>query len=511
MKRVLKALCLGLVLTFGMLFTVNAKTIDVKTTDDLAAKINEAEAGDVLNLEKGTYTLAGKLKITKPISIVGGGSTIAIPGEVQFDFATAGEVKLENVIFDGKASGTTLLNFHSPKGTFIVDNCNFVNYIKAGIYVDSLANLTVTKSTFDAVDTDKIGNITGSTPEHDLMRRSAAGIDINFGNDKNVKSVVNNVILDGNTFKNVVATEKGSTAGGVKIKVKDKACAEIKETVLIKGNTFDNNTRDIVLGTDSSHEGTTPEETANFNIRFVDNKVATKDGKTIKVVLNNAKKDDTANYGREEIFEATDAAMTDALRNYKTGLVQTVVTRTDAPTIAPDTFADLDEGDKYVVEVKNEKQNYSWTFEGKDVKLADDTPRLNTTITISDKSELKDIDTAVKGLKTVRYLTFAHEGKLPGKALIHYDLGKTYKENAKVTVYHFDEETKKLEKIGTYTVKDGAIDFTIEHCSTYVLADETPDVKNPETSDSILTYVGLFIVSASLVGCVLYLKKRSYN
>lgn len=54
---------------FLFLGTVNAKTVNVASTDDLSAKIGEAEEGDTLVLEDGTYT--GNITIDKALTIEG--------------------------------------------------------------------------------------------------------------------------------------------------------------------------------------------------------------------------------------------------------------------------------------------------------------------------------------------------------------------------------------------------------------------------------------------------------
>lgn len=119
-----------------------------------------------------------------------------------------------------------------------------------------------------------------------------------------------------------------------------------------------------------------------------------------------------------------------------------------------------------------EGDDYSWTFDGDDIKnVSSMDSKLDTTIetTSPNESEIKNI---LNGANVVN-LYFSYDGKLPGKAKIEAKIGSKY--NGKnMYVYYYNKSTKSLELVASNVkVKDDNISFTITHCSDYVLS-ETP-------------------------------------
>lgn len=97
------------------------------------------------------------------------------------------------------------------------------------------------------------------------------------------------------------------------------------------------------------------------------------------------------------------------------------------------------------------------------------------------KHEIKDH----VGHDDVLCIRFAHHGKLPGPATIRNYVGDRYEDGHKLYLYYFDEEQDKVLRIGDkpLEVKDGYIEYTITHCSTYfVMDDKLTNVEMDETS-----------------------------
>ena len=190
---------IGLVLfsiccAIGFSTKVNAETIVLK---------EDTKAGDITLSDGVVIDGAGKYTIT-------GG----------FDISSDIDVTFKNVTISGEGTKDILIDLRGA-GNIVVENVTFENYTKAGIYAEAMTSLSVTGSTFDASDTDKLGDSSyPGNPEEALIKRSAAGIDLNLGNYGQTINVESITIKD-NTFKNVVVEEDEqdtSTAGQLKLK-----------------------------------------------------------------------------------------------------------------------------------------------------------------------------------------------------------------------------------------------------------------------------------------------------
>lgn len=113
--------------------------------------------------------------------------------------------------------------------------------------------------------------------------------------------------------------------------------------------------------------------------------------------------------------------------------------------------------------------DYEWTFKGKDIKdpsVIDG--KLDTRIDTSSPNEA-DIKKLTNGVDVVN-LYFKYSGKLPGKAKVEVNVGSGYNGN-QMYLYYYNEDKKQLELVqSNVKVEDGSAEFTIEHCSDYVLS-----------------------------------------
>ena len=157
----------------------------------------------------------------------------------------------------------------------------------------------------------------------------------------------------------------------------------------------------------------------------------------------------------------------------------------DSNKIDKDVFESMGKHDKDltigVKDKKNGKVKYSWTFSNKEMKNRDMEIDLNIRIADDKKHHIKNH----VGDEDMLCIEFAHHGELPGPATIRNYVGDSYKDGHKVWLYYYDEEKDKIFRIGgkPLEVKDGYIEFTITHCSTYFVMNENlTNVEKDETS-----------------------------
>lgn len=159
---------------------------------------------------------------------------------------------------------------------------------------------------------------------------------------------------------------------------------------------------------------------------------------------------------------------------------------------------------------------YLWSFDANDIENPMD---VNTGVTFTKNAPdaiNSDLSKLVTSYKDVMFMNFMHNGALPGKATITYNVSSKYSVGTKLYIAHYNETTKELESIGEATVsEDGTVSFDIKECSSYVLytgeesnQQTNATVENAKTGDihligmiSVLciTAIGLFITCKKLV------------
>ena len=483
MKKAFKLLGV-LVACFACLNVASAKTYDM-TTDMDASEFDLTE-DTVIN--GNNHTITGTFNIrTEGIKVVINDVTI------NADAPDDSEV----IAIDVRAIGTSLE----------LNNVKITNYTKAGVYAEQFASLVVDNSLFDGSRTTDIGEGAGS--EADLVKRSAAGIDINIGNSASKDYAIEKIEITNSTFQNVLASEKNTTGGGIKVKIKNDAYLTSMGDVVIKNNTFANNVRDLVLGTNSPGGDTTQAETANFDIVLFGNTA-------MKVVNNSSSEADEAN--RTEVidskylvelnyYEGTNVEKTED----GTGLV------VDASGEGFDIVSSLEELEQNT-EVDSlfiDYGNYSITINKEDIK--DD-----LTNTITDLSLSVGQSTTTDGLLEYAkdgnvFIKTNVSGELPATKVV---LGLNLIEyaNKVVNLYYFNTDANELEFVNTVTFdENGNANVALEHYSEYVLSlndltDQNNDIENPSTNDNVITYVILGVVAVvGIAGTLIYLKKSKVN
>ena len=446
-------------------------------------KASEIAISDGLVIDgKGEYTITGGLSISNNASVT-----------------------IKNVTLDGEGTKDILLSL-SNAGDIVIENVTFTNYTKDGIYADAFNSLSVTGSTFDASDTVHIGDndYTGN-PDEDLILRSAAGIDLNLGNG--AKEVdVKSITIKNNTFKNVVveeAEQATSTAGAIKIKVKDATNLVGIGTIKIEGNTFENNERDLVLGTNDPTSGTAASATADLEILLVNNSAMnvgnfSTPARAEEVLEGNYKLNYTDNkkyeldenlyyvVDEDNIDSLTDEEMTAILEDEDVaGFTVTVDGVTFA--ISKETLLDEDLGaslDDFDIAASKET-----TIEGLKQYIGDGVMFFTVSgIDLFDNGLTYDISTLGEEFVGALYLYYYDE--TDGLQLVSNP----------------DNSLLTFDKNGTYVLS--ASNLLSSTPSEEVPSEEVPEV--PQTFDALGIYAGIGLISvAGIAGAIIYLKRKN--
>jgi LPXTG-motif cell wall-anchored protein len=198
----------------------------------------------------------------------------------------------------------------------------------------------------------------------------------------------------------------------------------------------------------------------------------------------------------------------------------TVEYSTENPIAASNIFNSIKGQDKVVTFENKAKDGTviaSWNFNGKDVT-----------------GEIKDIDLTVKAAKLSEsdsankaaiaekvknedafIISFAANGKLPGKATVKIKLSDSWlegKDKNNICIYYYNEETKKAEVVAEKLKADaeGYVEFEITHNSDYFAVDKNlveAETKNPVETEiknsveaQIIPKTGSMVDSNVLVG-----------
>lgn len=112
---------------------------------------------------------------------------------------------------------------------------------------------------------------------------------------------------------------------------------------------------------------------------------------------------------------------------------------------------------------EEKKLIYSWEVDGTKIKNPKDL-LTNITFTSDNIDKIGELSNYADGM----YLNFSHNGTLPKGTKVKIFVGDKFEDNTKVNLYHFNKEESSLDSIITeLIVKDGYVEFDIEHCSEY--------------------------------------------
>lgn len=147
---------------------------------------------------------------------------------------------------------------------------------------------------------------------------------------------------------------------------------------------------------------------------------------------------------------------------------------------------------------------YTWTFDGS--KIKDTNLNVDLTLNVGKSANQEKIETLVPTNKKSLVLEFTYHGILPEGTSVKVNVLDKFQNGKKVALYYYNEG--KLEKVAkNLEVKDGFVEFALEHCSDYVLVEEN---NNAQTGTlNIVLYSGLAITSLLGIGYLLISKKKN--
>ena len=163
----------------------------------------------------------------------------------------------------------------------------------------------------------------------------------------------------------------------------------------------------------------------------------------------------------------------------------------------------------YVVDDYEKNLTYSWSFDKKNIdntSIKDDL-FIDVDLRLSIKENLASIDDTVKQDKLV--VSFEHHGELPSKAVVKIKVDNKFNDGDKLYLYYYNPDNDDIEfKEKNLVVKDGEVEFSINHCSDYFLtATIVQDaVDNPKNINYII--IGMVVVIIVLVASTLGQSKK---
>ena len=155
-----------------------------------------------------------------------------------------------------------------------------------------------------------------------------------------------------------------------------------------------------------------------------------------------------------------------------------------------------------ITKYENDNIKYIWSISGKNIKEEFDFDTL-----VKFESENADKINELMNYAQSIYLNYSHSGNLPKNTKFKVYVGNEYNENDLLNLYYFDEKSNKmiLEQENP-VVKNGFVEYEIEHCSEYILTQSK--IKN-----SNFDYKNIIIIIETIViiGGIIYMSLKSKN
>ena len=162
----------------------------------------------------------------------------------------------------------------------------------------------------------------------------------------------------------------------------------------------------------------------------------------------------------------------------------------------------------YIVEDYERNLTYTWSFPKTEKYQNNVADNLNIDITLrlsldADTSVTRHINEKVEENKLI--VTFDHHGILPETATVRINVGNRFEDGDKLWLYYYNPEKDQIEYIDhKLKVKDGFVEFQIDHCSDYFLTGAVVNdaVGNPKNINAIIIVLG--VVALGLVAFTLW-------
>lgn len=156
---------------------------------------------------------------------------------------------------------------------------------------------------------------------------------------------------------------------------------------------------------------------------------------------------------------------------------------------------------KFNVTDPNGNSIATWTFDGNAIKNPTSVS-LGVVVNATTTNAQKLIDKVNAADKSL-VIHFDYSGELPGPAKVKVNVQDKFTNGKELKLYYFNENNGKLEyQNQLITVVDGYAEFTITHCSDYVLSDaslgdQLDNAKLPLTGDSKNIWVYVLIAASA--------------
>jgi len=153
----------------------------------------------------------------------------------------------------------------------------------------------------------------------------------------------------------------------------------------------------------------------------------------------------------------------------------------------------------YIVEDYERDLTYTWQFEKTDEFYNNVKENLEIDINLrlsldAYNAVTEDINNRVDQNKLI--VTFDHHGKLPSNATVRVNVVDKFKDGEDLYLYYYNEDTNQIEYMEHHLeVKDGYVEFNIDHCSNYFLTAAVVNdaVNNPKSVNYIIIGLGVIV------------------
>lgn len=170
--------------------------------------------------------------------------------------------------------------------------------------------------------------------------------------------------------------------------------------------------------------------------------------------------------------------------------------------------------DYYYYEIKDYERDleYSWKFlKNKDDDIAvEDSLYIEEDLRLSldaNTNNTAKINEEVKNDKLI--ITFDYHGDLPLETTVRLNVQNRFKNGEELYIYYYNPELDQIEYVDHgIEVKNGYVEFQIDHCSDYFLTAAVVNdaVNNPQSINLII--IGLVIVVFILIAITLFQAKK---
>ena len=166
----------------------------------------------------------------------------------------------------------------------------------------------------------------------------------------------------------------------------------------------------------------------------------------------------------------------------------------------------------YEIEDYERDLKYSWKFkkdENKDISV-EESLFIENDLRLSLDAQTKDTEKIKEDVSQDKLIiTFDYHGNLPLETTVRINVQDKFKDNERLYLYYYNPELDQIEYIAhNVLVKDGYVEFELEHCSDYFLTAAVVNdaVNNPQSVNYII--IGLIVVVFILVAVTLFQSKK---